>query len=146
MLPERQHNRDPRVRSRWWLFRRSNEQVRESINGLPRFVVTSETAKHRIFTFLDAGTKPEHRLVVFGLHQAYFLGILSSQVHVVWALAAGGTLEDRPVYNKSRCFETFPFPIASNDQQTLIEKLGAELETHRKRQQGQHPNLTITGQ
>ncbi len=145
VFPERQHNRDPRVRARWWLFRRSNDQVRESINGLPRFVVTSETAKHRIFTFLDAGTKPEHRLIVFGLHQAYFLGVLSSQVHVVWALAAGGTLEDRPVYNKSRCFETFPFPIARSDRQTLIEKLGLELEAHRKRRQAQHPDLTLTG-
>jgi hypothetical protein len=35
---------------------------------------------------------------------------LSSRIHVLWALAKGGTLEDRPVYNTTQCFETFPFP------------------------------------
>jgi hypothetical protein len=34
------------------------------------------------------------------------------QVHVEWALATGSTLEvgNDPVYVKTRCFETFPFP------------------------------------
>jgi hypothetical protein len=56
VFPKRQENRDPRVRENWWLFRRSNEQVRASTSGLQRFVVTAETAKHRVFTFLKGGT------------------------------------------------------------------------------------------
>ena len=59
---ERQQNRDPKLRREWWLFRRSNEQVRAAIAGLPRFIATVETAKHRIFQFLNAGIKPEHRI------------------------------------------------------------------------------------
>ena len=37
-------------------------------------------------------------------------GILHSMIHVVWALRKGATLEDRPRYNNSTTFETFPFP------------------------------------
>lgn len=36
--------------------------------------------------------------------------MLSSRLHIVWALAKGGTLEDRPRYNSTLTFETFPFP------------------------------------
>ncbi len=38
------------------------------------------------------------------------LGLLSSNIHVWWALALGSTLEDRPGYNTGVCFDTFPFP------------------------------------
>ena len=116
VYPERQINRDPKLRANWWLFRRSNELIRSATAGLHRFIVTPETAKHRVFTFINAGSRPEHRLICIANDNAYVLGILSSRVHVTWALTAGGTLEDRPVYNKTRCFEPFPFPAASDDQ------------------------------
>ena len=49
------------------------------------------------------------------------------------------------VYNKSRCFDPFPFPAASPEQQTRIAALAEQLDTHRKRQQAAHPELTLTG-
>ncbi len=143
VYPERQENRDPKLRKNWWLFRRSNEQVRAAISGLKRFIVTVETSKHRVFTFMDGRIKPEHRLIAFGFDDAYFLGVLSSRLHVVWTLAAGGTLEDRPIYNKTLCFDPFPFPIAVEAQQKRIRDLGNALDAHRKRQQAQHPNLPL---
>lgn len=144
VYPERQQNRDPKLRKQWWLFRRSNEQVRGAMAGLRRFIVTVETSKHRLFMLLEAGVKPEHRLIVAGLDDAFFLGVLSSRIHVVFALAAGGTLEDRPVYNKSRCFDPFPFPLCDEGRRERIRKLAEELDAHRKRVQAQH-GLTLTG-
>jgi hypothetical protein len=143
VYPERQENRDPKLRKNWWLFRRSNEQVRAAISGLKRFIVTVETSKHRVFTFLDGGIKPEHRLIAFGFDDAYFLGVLSSRLHIVWTLAAGGTLEDRPIYNKTLCFDPFPFPIVIEAQQKHIRGLGDALDAHRMRQQAQHPDLPL---
>ena len=78
-------------------------------------------------------------LVNFALDDAFHLGVLSSRIHVSWALAAGGTLEDRPRYNKTRCFETFPFPETSEKLKERIRSLGESLNAHRKRQQEQHP-------
>ena len=50
-----------------------------------------------------------------------------------------------PRYNKTRCFETFPFPNATDAQQARIRALAEQLDAHRKRQQALHPGLTLTG-
>jgi len=50
-----------------------------------------------------------------------------------------------PRYNKTRCFETFPFPEPSADVDSRIRQLAEDLDAHRKRQQAQHPTLTLTG-
>jgi hypothetical protein len=53
--------------------------------------------------------------------------------------------KDRPRYNKTRCFEPFPFPVANEQQRERIGSLGETLDTHRKRQQQLFPALTMTG-
>lgn len=62
-------------------------------------------------------------------------------------MAAGARLGvgNDPVYSKSRCFEPFPFPIASDAQQARIRDLAEQLDAHRKRQQAAHETLTLTG-
>ncbi|MBM4354428.1 MAG: class I SAM-dependent DNA methyltransferase [Deltaproteobacteria bacterium] len=144
--PERQTNRDARVRANWWLFRRTNEKLRAALDGLPRFAVTPETAKHRVFVLVPRQVKPEHKLVVVGLSDVFFMGILSSRVHITWALTTGGRLGvgDDPVYSKSACFDAFPFPDCTEQQKTRIRELGEALDAHRKRQQALHPGLTLT--
>ncbi|MCP5222345.1 MAG: class I SAM-dependent DNA methyltransferase [Zoogloeaceae bacterium] len=145
--PEREQNRDPRLRERWWLHRRSREDLRASLKDLPRYIATVETSKHRTFVLLDAEIAPDNMLIGIGIDDGYTLGILSSRVHIAWALAAGGRLGvgNDPRYNKTRCFETFPFPDATPDQQTRIGDLAEQLDAHRKRQQAAHSELTLTG-
>ena len=143
--PERDQNRMDSVREKWWLHRRQREDLRNALAGLPRYIATVETAKHRTFQFLDTTIAPDNMLVCIALDDGFHLGVLSSQIHITWALAAGGTLEDRPRYNKTRCFDPFPFPAATPTQQARIRALGEELDAHRKRQQAAHPDLTLTG-
>jgi len=143
--PERDQNKRESRRANWWIFGEPNKKLREQLVGLPRYIATVETAKHRLFQFLDASIAPDNMLVCIALADAFHLGVLSSQIHIVWALAAGGTLEDRPRYNKSRCFDPFPFPAASPEQQAHIAALAEQLDAHRKRQQAAHPELTLTG-
>jgi hypothetical protein len=100
---------------------------------------------HRIFTRIDSNCITDQGLIVFALDDAYFLGLLSSNVHISWTLANGGTLEDRPRYNNSVCFEPFPFPDATLEQKEKIRQLGERLDRHRKQVQTQHPEITITG-
>jgi hypothetical protein len=145
--PERDHNNRESRRRNWWLFGETNPLLRRQLSGLPRYIATVETTKHRVFQFLDADILPDNMLVNIALPDAYALGVLSSRVHVAWALTAGGRLGvgNDPRYNKSRCFEPFPFPAATADQQTEIRALAEELDAHRKRQQAAHPALTLTG-
>jgi predicted Rdx family selenoprotein len=143
--PERDLNRRDRLRNRWWQFAECRSGLRKAMHGVKRYIATAETAKHRFFVFLDASIVPDHMLIAIAIEDAYVLGVLSSRIHVTWALAAGGTLEDRPRYNKSRCFDPFPFPACTVEQQATIRDLAEQLDTHRKRQQGLHPTLTLTG-
>jgi hypothetical protein len=142
--PERDQNRRAVYRDNWWIHGEPRSAFRPALVGLSRFIATVETAKHRVFVFLDEAVLPDNMLVNIAADDAYVLGVLSSRIHVAWALAAGGTLEDRPRYNKTRCFETFPFPSATETQRQCIRDLGEQLDGHRRRQQAAHPQLTIT--
>jgi hypothetical protein len=49
------------------------------------------------------------------------------------------------VYAKSRCFETFPFPATTPEQQARIRDLAEQIDAHRKRVLAAHDDLTLTG-
>jgi hypothetical protein len=85
-------------------------------------------------------------LIAIALDDAFHLGILSSRIHVTFSLAAGGRLGvgNDPRYNKSRCFDPFPFPICREEEKDRIRKLAEQLDAHRKRAQVLH-GVTLTG-
>ncbi|MDB9362311.1 hypothetical protein PN509_18685 [Nodularia spumigena CS-588/02] len=143
--PERDVNNRKASRENWWIYGEARATFRPALKDLKRYIVTVETAKHRVFIFLNADIIPDNMLIALALDDAYFLGVLSSKIHVIWSLAAGGTLEDRPRYNKTRCFDPFPFPEPTAEQKQKIRELGEKLDAHRKQVQAQHPDVTITG-
>jgi hypothetical protein len=143
--PARDQNLRPSYRDYWWIFGEPRTDLRESTRGLTRYIATVETAKHRPFCFLPAAVLPDNMLVCIATGDAFHLGVLSSRFHVAWALAAGGTLEDRPRYNKTRCFDPFPFPVASASQRAKIAALAEELDALRRTRLDAHPQLTMTG-
>ena len=67
-------------------------------------------------------------------------------VHPIWAPAAGGWLGfgNDPRYNKTRCFDPFPFPAATPAQAAEIAALAEELDALRKTRLAAHPQLTLT--
>src|SRR5690606_20722962 len=97
--------------------------------------------------FLDGSILPDDALIAIALEDGHSLGVLSSRVHVAWALAAGGRLGvgNDARYNNSRCFDTFPFPVPTPDRQERIRDIAEQLDAHRKRQLEAHPTLTMTG-
>lgn len=145
--PERDQNNRDTYKRNWWVHGEPRRDLRPALAGLPRYIATVETAKHRIFQFLDGGTLPDNKLIVMALDDAWRLAALSSRIHQTWALAAGSWLGvgNDPVYAKSKCFDPFPFPDASEAQQTSLRALGEELDAHRKAQAAAHPGLTLTG-
>ncbi len=147
--PERDAKRDKAFRERWWLHGRARAELRGALTGLHRYIATVETAKHRTFQFLDAKVLPDHKLIAIALSDGLSLGVLSSSVHIAWSLATGGTLEDRPVYNKSVCFETFPFPSGDTGlTPALVDRICAlaeQIDAHRKARQAAHAEVTLTG-
>lgn len=145
--PERDQNRDKTIREHWWLHGRPRPEWRSYAEGLPRYIATVETTKHRVFQFLDADILPDNKLISIALDGAVFLGILSSRLHVRWAISTGSWLGvgNDSVYAKTRCFETFPFPELTEALANSIGELAEKIDVHRKRQQAEHPDLTLTG-
>ena len=145
--PERDQNNEPYRRKNWWLFGRRNTELRAAIAGLNRFITTAETSRHRFFVFLPVGTRPDNMLVNFGLDRGFFLGVLSSKIHVIWAIAAGGRqgVGDDPRYNKTRCFDPFPFPDCGERERMAIGAIAEELDGLRNERLRLHPDLTLTG-
>jgi len=146
--PDRDQNNRDSYRKNWWIFGEPRKDLRPALEKLPRYIATVETSKHRFFTFLDQDILPDNMLIAIASDDAFHLGVLSSRLHVFWALGAGGRLGlgNDPRYNKSRCFDPFPFPdLPENPLKQRIRDLGERLDTHRKRQQEQNPDLTLTG-
>jgi len=145
--PERDQNRDKNIRENWWLHGRPRPELRRMLNGLSRYISTVETSKYRLFMFFDQSVLPDNKLVNIATSDALAIGVLSSRVHATWALAVGSRLGigNDPVYVKTTCFETFPFPGSNSASDSRIRLIGDRLDAHRKRQQGLHPDLTMTG-
>jgi len=112
---------------------------------LDRYIVTVETAKHRIFSFVNIEVLPDNMLVCVANGDAFILGALSSRAHVLWTLSRGANLEDRPRYTKSLCFDPFPFPDCTEREQATIAAIAEELDAMRKERLRLHPDLTLTG-
>jgi hypothetical protein len=149
--PERDQNNRATYRDNWWLFGEPRKDFRPALAGLPRFIVTIETSRHRTFQFLNISVLPDNKLIAIATADSQNLGVMSSDLHCQWALASGSWLGvgNDPVYVKTRCFETFAFPSDDTgltpDLSTRIRTLADQLDVHRKTQQAAHPGLTLTG-
>ena len=128
----------------WWLHGKTRPQLRPALLGLSRYVVTPVTSKHRFFLFMNCGTLADDALICFADDCGELLAQLSARAHLVWSSHAGSTLEDRPRYLKTSCFDPFPFPDPTEAQKVRLRSLGEQLDAHRKAQQKAHPKLTLT--
>lgn len=118
--PNRLTNKEKSRAEFWWRLGRSRPELRSKLSGLSRYIATVETAKHRLFIWLPSTTAPEHKLVVIPSESDVVFGILSSRIHVVWAIRVGGRLGvgNDPVYTTSVCFDKFPFPLGLTPRET----------------------------
>ena len=143
---ERAGKKEQRARDVWWQFWCVREGMREALEGLVRYIATTYVARHRVFQYLDSHTIADDKVVVIALDDGYALGVLSSAVHAVWALATGTRLGvgNDPTYNNSHCFDPFPFPDTEADIRTRITTVAEQLDKHRKDALARDERVTIT--
>ena len=143
--PSRANNPVRRRREEWWKLALPHSELRDGIAGLTRYIGTIVTAKYRLFAFIDGDVMPDQGIMAIASDDPALLGMLNSRVHVAWALASGGTLEDRPRYNNTLAFDPFPFPELDEAQAAAIGELADELDATRKAVLAEHDDLTLTG-
>ena len=110
VYPIRSQNRRRADAEKWWQYAEARPGMRRALNGLTRFIATPEVSKYRIFVWMPSEVLCNQQTLVFARADDYFLGVLHSRIHEVWALRMGTSLEDRPRYTPTTTFETFPFP------------------------------------
>ncbi len=117
--PEREKNNRASYRRLWWLHGEPRPALWQALKGTSRYIVTVLVAKHRLFAWLPSNVAPAARLIVFAREDDYFFGMLHARPHELWALRLGARHGgERPTYNNTTCFETYPFPWAPGTEPT----------------------------
>jgi hypothetical protein len=144
--PERDQNNRASYRDTWWVFGEPRRDLRPALAGLPRYIATVDTARHRVFSFLSSDIMVDDKVVIIASKEAFHLGVLQSNLHTNWMLAQGNWLGvgNDAVYTKTQCFDPFPFPAATVAQEAAISAIAEELDAHRKSRMAAHPHLTLT--
>ncbi|MCC6416120.1 MAG: class I SAM-dependent DNA methyltransferase [Opitutaceae bacterium] len=110
---ERMKNNDKWRKNHWWLLGRTLPDFREATSALHRYLGTARVAKHRLFVWQDSPVLPDSKVIAIAFADDCRFGVLQSRIHELWTNATqalhGG---ERPTYNPTECFETFPFPFA----------------------------------
>ncbi len=120
--PQRIANARKVRRENWWIHGEHGGGWRSAMVGLPRFIGTSQVSKHRYFVWLAASVWPHQTVIAFACADDTTFGILHSRIHELWSLRMGTSLEDRPRYTPTTCFETFPFPKGLTPADTAHQK------------------------
>ncbi len=142
--PVRVGHRSRRAEEYWWQHYRPGMAMRRALEGLERYLVTPQVSKHRVFQWTSANDLIDGTLYAIAVDDDYTFGVLHSRLHEIWSLAMGTSLEDRPRYTNTTCFETFAFPEPTSDQRDRISAAAKHLDTIRRHLLVQDPTLTLT--
>jgi hypothetical protein len=118
-------NADARRRkARWWLWGRYTPSLFQALGSTDQVLANSQVSKHLAFAFLPSEMVFAHTLNVFIPVNFSLFGVLQSRVHEAWAAFFSSSLEDRPRYIPTECFEPFPLPFAIGENDQGLELAG----------------------
>ncbi|HUU92177.1 MAG TPA: DNA methyltransferase [Phycisphaerae bacterium] len=81
--PMRIKNRRKAYAERWWLHVEPRPAMRKAMSQMPRVLVTTGIAKHRLFRWENPCLLPDHATFLFARSDDYFLGLLQSSIHTL---------------------------------------------------------------
>ncbi len=118
--PEREVQNRKALRARWWQYAEKRPGLTAACARVDKVLVACRHQPQWAVTVMDSSSVFAESLIVFPLPSYFFLALLQSRVHEIWARFFGSSLEDRLRYTPSDCFETFPFPPADATNPTLV--------------------------
>ena len=117
--PSRLKDNRPSYRKYWWRYAEKRGELAAAVAPLKQVLCVSQTSKYLAFAFLPTGIVYSHKTVVLATESFSTFAAVQSRPHEIWMLFLGSSLEDRPVYTPSDCFETFPFPTNYDRSEVL---------------------------
>jgi hypothetical protein len=110
-------------RETWWLYATRIPQARAYAASHGRLLVASQVSTHLAFAFCGPGIVLPHTLAIILTSSWAGFCMVQARVHEAWARFLGSSLEERPRYTPSDCFETFPFP-GGYESNPLVDAAG----------------------
>lgn len=93
----------------YWIYGEKRPALYSAISGLSQVLVVTQVSKFHSFEFVPNGYVYDQRLIVLVVRGFSDFSILQSSMYAAWIQAFGSTLETRPVFTPTDCFDTFPF-------------------------------------
>jgi hypothetical protein len=115
------------VRERWWQFEHWRAGLYSAVRPMDRCLAMARISKVVLPSFAPTNSVFSDMVIVFAYDDDERFGVLSSGVHREWALGICSTLETRPIYTATDCFETFVQPPLTDP----IATRGHALHAHR---------------
>jgi hypothetical protein len=112
----------------WWQFWRRAAELRRAIAGLDEVLAIARVSKSLMPARIRTGTITSEQVVVFATDSFGDQAVLSSSLHLLWAIKYGSGLRNDPRYTPSDVFETFPRP----EGMERLSEVGRTLDTERR--------------
>ena len=108
----------------WWLFGDPRPALRKAVAGIPRYVLTPQISKHRVFAFVPTSVLTENANIAIARADDVSFDILHSRFHELWSLRMCTWLGvgNDPRYTNTTTFETFPSPAGLTPRDTAHQR------------------------
>ena len=134
--PDRDKNKEVRTKINFWIHKRPSPEMRNALANLDRCIAVVRHSKHLIFCWLSSAAIPDDGIYIFSRNSDVCFGFLASRIHAVWAFAQGTQVREKESgfrYTPTTCFETFPFPQPTPEQESTIAAAAHNLNALRER-------------
>jgi len=111
---------------RWWQYAEKRPAMRKALAELDEMLVIARLSKTVMPLRVATGCVPSDQLVVFADRSHDSQAVLSSNLHQIWAITYGSTLETRVRYTPSAVFDTFPRPTPTDQLADIGKALDSE--------------------
>lgn len=130
--PQRETNKRPARRERWWQFGEKALGMRRGIAPLERYLTFPRVGKRLSVSWGDPTWVPGDKAVIVCRSDDYSAGVMCSSAHDGWAWARAGTLKADLSYTPTSVFETFPWPDPTEAQREKIGELAKQIVARRQ--------------
>lgn len=106
-------------REKWWRLEEPITAMRAALAPLERFVACPAQGKRIYMVWCEPGWCPSNLTSAFAFADDYAIGVLSSGIHLSWAVSQSTTLRRDPRYT-SASFGTFPWPQTADREPIAV--------------------------
>ncbi len=126
--PERAKSNRKSYREAWWKFAEQVPAMRNAVEKLDEALVIAQVSRSLMPARVPTSQVFSMMLVVIASDSFALQAVLSSNIHQLWVVKNGSTLQSAPRYTPTDVFQTFPFPPMSE----RLDAAGRSLHFERK--------------